>query len=80
MDENQSKKVTFVEEFKPSLVRAKIQNPSNVMKIEDQQEKKTEDIPEEKVEKSKNQAQLGMFTAMKVAKWMRMGYGAHVED
>ena len=95
---NPGRTVTFVEEFKPSLVRAKIQNPSvNVMKIkelkkledeqpkeEKEEEKKEDKIPENDIlpEKNpkKNQAELGIFTAMKVAKWMRMAYGTGHEE
>ena len=95
---NPGRKVTFVEEFKPSLVRAKIQNSSvNEMKIkelkkledeqpkeEKEEEKKEDKIPENDIlpEKNpkKNQAELGIFTAMKVAKWMRMAYGTGHEE
>ena len=95
---NPGRKVTFVEEFKPSLVRAKIQNSSvnemkikELKKIEDEQpkdekeeEKKEDKIPENDIlpEKNpkKNQAELGIFTAMKVAKWMRMAYGTGHEE
>ena len=95
---NPGRKVTFVEEFKPSLVRAKIHNSSvNVMKIkelkklEDEQpeEEKEEEVKEDKIPENdtlpeenpkKNQAELGIFTAMKVAKWMRMAYGTGHEE
>ena len=94
---NPGRKVTFVEEFKPSLVRAKIQNSSvNVMKIkepkkledeqpeEEEEEEKEDKIPVNntypKENPKKNQAELGIFTAMKVAKWMRMAYGTGHEE